>query len=170
MKCLSHPSYQSWVASDPEVVPVTSSAGPSPSHARTAAREAHLATAPFSPASPIPHTPSTTFHPSLGHQVLQGPPLSSHIPGYLEALRAKPSSHLRNAIFCICWSALTGLKQHHFQRYHGDGCLINACNGDAHGQQSPARQRWLWPVPIWHGCPSPPPALPPAAKEPNPSS
>lgn len=96
-----------------------------------------------------------------GQQVLQGPSQSGRIPRYLEALQAKPCSHFRNAIFCVCQSALTGLKQHHFQRFHGDGCLVNACDGDVHGQQSPARQRCLWPVHHWHRCPShPQPFLP----------
>lgn len=112
------------------------------------------------------HTPSTTFTPAWdmhpwGQQVLQGPSQSGRIPRYLEALQAEPCSHFRNAIFCICQSALTGLKQHHFQCFHGDGCLVNACDGDVHGQQRPARQRCLWPVHHWHRCPLyPQPFLP----------
>lgn len=79
--------------------------------------------------------------------------------GHLRApCRPSASSHLHRAIFC----ALTGLKQHHVKRCHGDGCLKKACDGDAHRMAEHAEAKTLVAqpeatLPPHPSCPSPRP-------------
>lgn len=125
-----------------------------------------LPTAPVLLACPILDAPPTSFHLCLGDTSLGA-------SGHKDLLRAAtslgtqrpceqspaPISEMPFAVFeCSGWP-----EPAPFPCYHGNGCLENMCNGCTE-QQSPAKQRPLWPVQSWHGHPS---ALPPAAKELN---
>lgn len=129
-----------WAASDPEVVPVTSSAGPSPSHARTAAREAHLANCSLFPS--ISHPTCSLHHlsPQLGtpgpartfseqpHPWVPGGPAS-------KALLPSQKCHFLRLLDCSNWPETAPFSALPW-RWLPDKCMQWRCTRTAESSQA----------------------------------